>query len=61
MGLGLRLEGGPFYWRTPEGPPEPTKYVDRKDTDYLIRWKSLNGKLDIVIISECINCSAESG
>eukprot|EP00064_Thunnus_orientalis_P015525 superscaffoldBa00002891_g15579 len=24
MGLGLGLEGGPFYRKAPEGPPEPT-------------------------------------
>lgn len=62
MSLGLRLEGGPFQWKAPKGPPEYTKYVAQNDTDCLIRGKSLNGKVDIiVIILECIHCLAESG
>lgn len=50
MDLGLRWEEGPLYQRAPQGPPEPTKYVERNDTNYLtgkisLLWGQFNKKL----------------
>lgn len=47
-------EEGPIYQRTPQGPPEPWKYVVCNDTDYFIRKKLFWWRFSVSVDFICI-------